>query len=47
MKKKLSVAQHNIERSMLNITNKHRKTNKWVKDQTNIMNIMEIIKTMK
>ena len=47
MEKKLSGAQHNIERSMLNITYKDRKTNKWVRDQTKVMDIMEIIKNRK
>ena len=47
MEKKLSAAQHNMERNMLNITYKDRKTNKWVRDQTKVMDIMEIIKNRK
>ena len=44
MENKLSAAQHNMERNMLNITNKDRNTNMWVRDQTKVMDIMEIIK---
>jgi len=55
MEKKLSVTQHshwtwlsiNMERNLLNITYKDRKTNKWVRDQTKVMDIMEIIKNSK
>ena len=43
MENKLSAAQHNMERNMLNITYKDRKTNKSVRDQTKLMDIMEII----
>jgi len=47
MEKKLSLAQHNMERNMLNITYKYRKTNTWVRDQNKLMDIMEIIKNRK
>ena len=44
IEQKQSAAQHNMERNILNITYKDRKTNKWVRDQTKVMDIMEIIK---
>ena len=44
MAKKLLAAQHNMERNMFNITYKGRKTNKWVRDQ---IKVMEIIKNRK
>jgi hypothetical protein len=47
MESKLAAAQHNMERSILNITYKDRKTNKWVRDQTKVQDIMEIIKNRK
>jgi len=47
MEKKLSGAQHNMERNMLNIIYKDRKTNNWTSDQTKVMDIMEIIKNRK
>ena len=47
MEKKLSAAQYNMERNMFNITYKDWKTNKWVRDQTKVMDIMEIIKNRK
>ena len=40
MEHKLSAARYNMERSMVNITYKDRKTNNWVKDQTNVMDII-------
>jgi len=45
--KKLSPAPQNMERNMLNITCKDRKTNKWMRDQTKVIDIMEIIKNGK
>ena len=45
--KKLAAAQHNMERSMLNITYKDRKTNKWVREQTNTHDILETVKRKK
>ena len=42
--KKLAAAQHNMERSMLNITYKDRKTNKWVREQTNTHDTLETVK---
>ena len=47
MEKKLAAAQHNMERSMLNITYKDRKTNKWVREQTNTHDILETVKRKK
>ena len=47
MEKKLSAAQHNMERKMLNITYKERKTNNWVREKTTVMDIMKIIKNRK
>jgi len=47
VEKKLSAAQHNMERNMLNVTYKDRKTSKWVREQTKIMVIKEIIKNRK
>ena len=34
LEKKIAAAQHNMERNMLGITYKDRKTNKWVREQT-------------
>jgi len=45
MEMKLPATLHNTERSMLNITYKDRTTNKWVRDQTKVMDIMDITKT--
>jgi len=36
-----------MEQNMLNITYKDRKTNNWVRDQTKVMDIMEILKNRK
>ena len=47
MENKLSATQHNMRRNVLNITYKDWKTNKWVRDQTKLMDIMEIIKNGK
>ena len=47
MEKKLSAAQHNMEQNMINITYKDQKTNKRVRDQTKVIDIMEIIKNRK
>ena len=44
MENTLSAAQQNMERNMLNITYKDGKTNKSVRGQTKVMDIMEIIK---
>ena len=43
----MSATQHNMERKILNVTYKDWKTNKWVRDQTKVMDIMEIIKNRK
>jgi len=42
MERKLSAAQHTMERNMLSITYKYRKTNKKVMDQTKVIDIMKI-----
>ena len=47
MERKLAAAQHNMERSILNITYKDRKTNKWIRDQTKVNDIMKTIKRRK
>jgi len=47
LEKKLSATQHDIESNMLNISYKDRKTNKWVRNKTKVMDIMEIIKNRK
>ena len=47
MERKLAAAQHNMERSMLNITYKDRKTNKWIREQTKVKDIMKVIKQRK
>ncbi|KAG1714568.1 N-acetylgalactosamine kinase [Nymphon striatum] len=40
MERKLAATQHNMERSMLNITYKDRKTNRWIREQTKVKDIM-------
>ena len=47
MENKLKVAQHNMERSMLNITLKDKKTNHWIREQTRGQDIIHIIKLKK
>jgi len=47
MENKLSAAQHSMERSMINTTYKYRKTNKWLSDQTKVVDSMKIIKYRK
>ena len=47
MERKLAAAQHNMERSILNITYKDRKTNKWIREQTQVQDILETIKIRK
>jgi hypothetical protein len=47
MERKLAAAQHNMERSILNITYKDRKTNKWIREQTQVQDILETIKRRK
>ena len=44
---KLSAAQHNMERNMLDITYTDWNINKWVREQTEVMGIMGIIKSRK
>ncbi|XP_072015009.1 uncharacterized protein [Amphiura filiformis] len=47
MERKLAAAQHNMERSILNITYKDRNTNKWIREQTQVQDILEAIKSRK
>ena len=44
---KLAAAQTKMERSMLNITYKDRKTNIWVKERTNVTDIINTVRKMK
>jgi ribonuclease HII len=44
MENKLAAAQRNMERSMLGITMRDRKTNKWIREQTKVQDILKIIK---
>ena len=44
---KLAVAQTKMERSMLNITYKDRRTNIWVGERTKVMDIMYTVRKMK
>ena len=44
---KLSAAQTKMERSMLNITYKDRMTNIWVRERTNVINIINTARKMK
>ena len=47
MENKLAAAQSKMERSMLGINYKDRKTNKWVRSQTKLKDIISIIKKLK
>ena len=47
MDKKIAAAQYNMERNMLGITYKDRKTNKWIREQTKVQDIIRIIKLRK
>ena len=44
---KLAAAQTKMERSMLNITYKYRRTNIWVRERTKLINIMYTVRKMK
>ena len=44
---KLAVAQTKMERSMLNITYKDRKTNIWVREKTKVIDIISNVRKMK
>ena len=44
---KRAAAQTNMERSMLNITYKARKTNIWVRERANVIDIISHVRTMK
>jgi len=46
-KNTFSAVQHNMERNVLNITYTDRDTNMWMREQTKVMGIMEIIKNRK
>ena len=43
----LAAAQTKMERSMLNITYKDRKTNVWVRERTRVIDIINTVRTMK
>ena len=43
MENKLAAAQRNIERSMLGITMRDRKTNEWIREQTKVQDILKTI----
>lgn len=47
MERKLAASQHNMERSILSITYKDRKTNKWIREQTKVQDILETVKRRK
>ena len=44
---KLAAAQTKMERSMLNITYKNRKTNIWVRERSNVIDIINTVRKMK
>ena len=44
---KLAAAQTKMERSMLNITYKDRRTNIWVRERTKLIDIIYTVRTMK
>ena len=44
---KLAAAQTKMERSMLNITYKDRRTNIWVRERTKLINIIYTVRKMK
>ena len=44
---KLAAAQTKMERSMLNITYKDRKTNIWVRERTKVIDIINTVRKMK
>ena len=45
--KKLAAAQTKMERSMLNVTYKDRKTNIWVRERTKVIDIIKTVRKMK
>ncbi len=47
MEKKLMTTQHNMERSILNITLLDKKTIKWIREQTKLHDIIQAIKKKK
>ena len=44
---RLAVTQRAMERSMLGITRRDRKSNKWIREQTKVMDVVEKIRTLK
>ena len=44
---KLAAAQTKLDRSMLNITYKDRKTNIWVRERTKVIDIINTVRKMK
>ncbi len=47
MEQKLKVAQHCMERSMLRITKRDRKTNEWIRSMTRVTDIIQTVKQKK
>ena len=47
MENKLAAAQRNMERSMLGITMRDRKTNEWISEKTKVQDILKTIKPRK
>ena len=47
MQQKLAAAQRRMERSMIGITLKDRKTNEWIRNKTKVQDILEIVKRRK
>ena len=44
MENKLAAAQRNMERSMIGITMRDRKTNEWIREKTKVQDILKTIK---
>ena len=44
---RLAVTQRTMERSMLIITRSDRKSNKWIREQTKVMDVEEKLRTLK
>ena len=47
LNQRLAVTQRAMERSMLDITRRDRKSSKWIREQTKVMDVMEKIRTLK
>ena len=46
-KNKLAAAQTTMERSMLNVTYRDRKTNIWIREKTNVTDVIEQVRRQK